>query len=53
MWVAFDPTLGQTPADARRIQFSGGVLESSTVLELGEGILRTLNRLEIELLPEE
>jgi len=46
-WVAMDPTLGQTPADARRIQLSGGALESDTALEFGEGILRTLNRLEI------
>ena len=41
------PTLGQHPADARRIQLSGGALESDTALEFGEGILRTLNRLEL------
>ena len=46
-WVALDPTLGQTPADARHIQLSGGALESDTALEFGEGILRTLNRLEL------
>ena len=46
-WVAMDPTLGQGPADARRIQLSGGALESDTALEFGEGILRTLNRLEL------
>ena len=46
-WVAMDPTLGQSPADARRIQLSGGALESDTALEFGEGILRTLNRLEL------
>ena len=46
-WIAMDPTLGQTPADARRIQLSGGALESDTALEFGEGILRTLNRLEL------
>ncbi|MBM3214699.1 hypothetical protein FJZ36_07275 [Candidatus Poribacteria bacterium] len=48
-WIAFDPTLGQTPADARRIQLSGGGLESHTVLELAEGVLRTLNRLSLKL----
>jgi hypothetical protein len=46
-WIALDPTLGQTPADARHIQLSGGALESDTALEFGEGILRTLNRLEL------
>lgn len=51
-WVAFDPTFGQAPADARRIQFNVGALESNTVLELGEGVLRTLNRLRIVLLDE-
>jgi hypothetical protein len=51
-WVAFDPTFGQTPADARHIQFNGGTLESNTALELGEGILRTLNRLRIALINE-
>lgn len=50
-WVAMDPTLGQHPADARRIQLSGGALESDTALEFGEGILRTLNRLEL-VMPE-
>jgi hypothetical protein len=51
-WVAFDPTLDQAPADARRVQLSGGELESETTLELAEGILRTLNRLEMEVLEE-
>ncbi len=46
-WIALDATLGQTPADARRIQLSQGELESDTALELTFGVLQTLNILEL------
>ncbi|MDA1190354.1 MAG: transglutaminase-like domain-containing protein, partial [Candidatus Poribacteria bacterium] len=51
-WVAMDPTLGQFPADARRIQLTGERFESDTALEFGEGILKTLNRLELRSVQE-
>ncbi len=47
-WVQMEPTLGQTQADATHIQLAGGHLESESVLEFGEGVLRTLNQLQIE-----
>lgn len=49
-WIAMEPTLGQLQADANHIQLVGGSLESDSMLEYGEGILRTLNQLEIEVI---
>ena len=49
-WIAMEPTLGQIQADANHIQLAGSTLESDSMLEYGEGVLRTLNRLEIEVL---
>lgn len=49
-WVAMDPTLGQIQADANHIQLAGSELESNSMLEFGEGVMRTLNQLEIEVL---
>ena len=46
-WVQMDPSLGQTIADANHIQFDGSTLESDTLLEFAEDVLRTLNQLEI------
>ena len=46
-WVQMDPTWGQTIADANHIQLDGSTLESDTLLEFAEDILRTLNQLEI------
>jgi len=47
-WVSMEPTLGQIQADATHIQLAGGKLESESALEFGEGVLRTLNLLQIE-----
>jgi hypothetical protein len=47
-WVAMDPTLGQIQADATHIQLAGGTLESDSAVEYGEGVIRTLDRLQIE-----
>ncbi len=49
-WIAMEPTLGQTQADANHIQLAGSELESDSMLEFGEGVMRTLNQLEIEVL---
>ena len=49
-WVAMEPTLGQVQADANHIQLAGSGLESDSMLEFGEGVMRTLNQLEIEIL---
>lgn len=49
-WVGVEPTLGRYQADATHIQLAGGKLESDTALEFGEGVLRTLNKLSIEVL---
>ena len=49
-WIAMEPTLGQLQADANHIQLAGSTLESDSMLEYGEGILRTLNQLEIEVI---
>ena len=49
-WVAMEPTLGQIQADANHIQLAGSELESDSMLEFGEGVMRTLNQLEIEML---
>ena len=48
-WIQMDPTLGQIIADANHIQFDGGILESDTMLELTEGVFRTVNQLAIEI----
>jgi hypothetical protein len=47
-WVQMDPTLGQIIADANHIQLGGGTLESDTMTEYTEGVFRTLNQLEID-----
>ena len=44
-----DPTLGQLLADATHIQLAGSGLESDSMIEFGEGVLRTLNQLHIEI----
>ncbi len=49
-WVAMEPTLGHIQADANHIQLAGSELESNSMLEFGEGVMRTLNQLEIEVL---
>ncbi len=49
-WVQMDPTLGQVIADASHIQFGGSILESDTMMEFAEGVYRTLNQLEIDLI---
>ncbi|MFP6723513.1 MAG: transglutaminase domain-containing protein [Candidatus Poribacteria bacterium] len=48
-WIAMDPTLGQVLADATHIQLAGSGLESDSMIEFGEGVLRTLNQLHIEI----
>ncbi len=47
-WVAMEPTLGQIQADATHIQLAGSQMESNSMLEFGEGVMRTLNQLTIE-----
>ncbi len=47
-WIEMEPTLGQLQADATHIKLTGGMLESEFPLEFGEGVLRTLNQLQIE-----
>jgi hypothetical protein len=49
-WVAMEPTLGQIQADALHIQLAGSTLESDSMLEFGEGVMRTLNQLKIEVI---
>ena len=49
-WIAMEPTLGQIQADANHIQLAGSTLESDSMLEFGEGVMRTLNQLEIEVI---
>ena len=49
-WIAMEPTLGKLQADANHIQLAGSTLESDSMLEYGEGVLRTLNQLEIEVI---
>jgi hypothetical protein len=49
-WTAMEPTLGQIQADANHIQLAGGEPESDSMLEFGEGVMRTLNQLEIEVI---
>lgn len=47
-WVSMEPTLGQAQADAAHVRFSSSPIETESLLELGEGVLRTMNRLRIE-----
>jgi len=47
-WISVEPTLGQLQADATHIQFSSNPVETESALELGEGVLRTMNRLLIK-----
>ena len=49
-WIATDPTFGQAQADATHIQLAGSVMESDSMVEMGEGVMRTLNQMEIEIL---
>lgn len=48
-WVQMDPSLGQVIADANHIQLQGNILESDTMVEFTEGVFRTLNQLEIDI----
>jgi len=52
-WISMEPTLGQIQADATHIKFASSMVETESALELGEGVLRTINRLQIERLDEE
>ena len=47
-WIGMEPTLGQIQADATHIKFVSSQVETESALELGEGVLRTMNRLRIE-----
>jgi hypothetical protein len=47
-WVEMEPTLGQMQADATHIKFITSPVETESALELGEGVLRTMNRLKLE-----
>jgi hypothetical protein len=47
-WVSMEPTLGQIQADATHIKFVSSPVETESALELGEGVLKTMNRLQIE-----
>jgi hypothetical protein len=47
-WVSMEPTLGQIQADATHIKFVSSPVETESALELGEGVLKTMNRLHIE-----
>jgi len=47
-WIGMEPTLGQLQADATHIKFASNQVETPSALELGEGVLRTMNRLKIE-----
>lgn len=51
-WISMEPTLGQIPADATHIQFNSKPVETESALELGEGVLKTMNRLRIERIGE-
>ena len=48
-WVQMDPTFGQVVADANHILLQGGMLESGTMVEYTEGVFRTMNQLEIDI----
>jgi len=47
-WVSMEPTLGQIQADATHLKFITSPVETESALELGEGVLKTMNRLKIE-----
>ena len=49
-WIQMDPTLGQNVADANHIQLQGGILESNTMVEFTEGVFRTINQLDINII---
>ena len=51
-WIPMDPTLNQVIADANHIQLGGSTLESDTMIELSEGVFRTLNQLDIVIIEE-
>ncbi|MGQ9609282.1 MAG: transglutaminase domain-containing protein [bacterium] len=51
-WISMEPTLGQMQADATHIQFNSKPIETESALELGEGVLKTMNRLQIERVSE-
>lgn len=46
-WISMEPTLDQLQADASHLQFSSLQVETESNLELGEGVVRTLNKLKI------
>ena len=47
-WISMEPTLGQIQADATHLRFISSPVETESALELGEGVLKTMNRLKIE-----
>ena len=47
-WISMEPTLGQIQADASHIMLSSIQVETESNIELGEGVVRTLNKLSIE-----
>ncbi|MCY4402945.1 MAG: transglutaminase-like domain-containing protein [Candidatus Poribacteria bacterium] len=49
-WVQMDPAFGQVIADANHIQLQGKTLESATMVEFTEGVFRTLNQLDIDVI---
>lgn len=49
-WVQMDPAFGQVIADANHIQLQGKTLESGTMVEFTEGVFRTLNQLDIDVI---
>lgn len=49
-WVQMDPAFGQVIADASHIQLQGKMLESATMVEFTEGVFRTLNQLDIDVI---
>ena len=51
-WIALDPTLGQVQADATHIKFIASSVETESALEFGEGVLKTMNKLQLERLED-
>lgn len=47
-WIAMEPTLGQVQADATHIKFIASPVETESALEFGEGVLKTMNKLQFE-----
>lgn len=47
-WVAVDPTLGQAQADATHIKFISSQVETESAIEFGEGVMKTMNKLQLE-----